>query len=53
MQKTMQTNAAVFRTAETLQEGVKQMQELYKSLSDLKVYYFELFFNQKSNLSSV
>ncbi|PSN31842.1 Succinate dehydrogenase [ubiquinone] flavoprotein subunit [Blattella germanica] len=27
MQKTMQTHAAVFRTADTLQEGVKKMQE--------------------------
>jgi succinate dehydrogenase / fumarate reductase, flavoprotein subunit len=37
MQKTMQEDAAVFRTAETLQSGVKRMGEVWKSLSDLKV----------------
>ncbi|KAJ9595800.1 hypothetical protein L9F63_013044 [Diploptera punctata] len=37
MQKTMQTHAAVFRTADTLQEGVKKMKGLYKQMEDLKV----------------
>ncbi|XP_023715979.1 succinate dehydrogenase [ubiquinone] flavoprotein subunit, mitochondrial isoform X2 [Cryptotermes secundus] len=37
MQKIMQTHAAVFRTAESLQEGVKKLQELYKKLDDLKI----------------
>jgi succinate dehydrogenase / fumarate reductase, flavoprotein subunit len=37
MQKTMQEDAAVFRTAETLQSGVKRMGEVWKSLADLKV----------------
>jgi len=37
MQKTMQTNAAVFRTAETLQEGCRLMSEHYKEMEDLKV----------------
>lgn len=40
MQKCMQTNAAVFRTAETLQEGCKQMDAIYKELKDLKVCFF-------------
>jgi succinate dehydrogenase / fumarate reductase, flavoprotein subunit len=37
MQKTMQEDAAVFRTAETLQSGVKRMGEVWKSMADLKV----------------
>jgi len=37
MQKTMQKDAAVFRTAETLQEGCREMEAIYKDLSDLKV----------------
>ena len=37
MQKTMQEDAAVFRTAETLQSGVKRMGDVWKSLADLKV----------------
>lgn len=45
MQKTMQTHAAVFRTAETLQEGVKKMQGLYKTLDDLKVSDRSLVWN--------
>ena len=45
MQKTMQTHAAVFRTAETLQEGVKKMQGLYKKLDDLKVSDRSLVWN--------
>ncbi|XP_014223391.1 succinate dehydrogenase [ubiquinone] flavoprotein subunit, mitochondrial [Trichogramma pretiosum] len=36
MQKTMQTHAAVFRQADTLQEGCKKMTDLYKKLDDIK-----------------
>ena len=45
MQKTMQEDAAVFRTAETLQSGVKRMGEVWKSLSDLKVHDRSLIWN--------
>jgi succinate dehydrogenase (ubiquinone) flavoprotein subunit len=45
MQKTMQAHAAVFRTAETLQEGVKKMQGLYQKLDDLKVSDHSLVWN--------
>jgi succinate dehydrogenase / fumarate reductase, flavoprotein subunit len=45
MQKIMQTNAAVFRTAETLSEGVKKMTEVYESFNDLKVSDRGLIFN--------
>uniref|UniRef100_A0A481SYG8 Succinate dehydrogenase [ubiquinone] flavoprotein subunit, mitochondrial n=1 Tax=Orthoderella ornata TaxID=444751 RepID=A0A481SYG8_9NEOP len=45
MQKTMQTHAAVFRTAETLREGVDKMQNLYKKLADLKVSDRSLVWN--------
>lgn len=38
MQKTMQTHAAVFRTEETLKEGCSKMSNLYKVLSQLKVF---------------
>ncbi|MGD1935795.1 MAG: succinate dehydrogenase flavoprotein subunit [Candidatus Phaeomarinobacter sp.] len=37
MQKNMQTNCAVFRTGETLEEGVKQMADIYSGLPDIKV----------------
>jgi succinate dehydrogenase / fumarate reductase, flavoprotein subunit len=45
MQKTMQEDAAVFRTAETLQSGVKRMGAVWKSLSDLKVHDRSLIWN--------
>uniref|UniRef100_A0A481SXT9 Succinate dehydrogenase [ubiquinone] flavoprotein subunit, mitochondrial n=1 Tax=Frankliniella cephalica TaxID=407008 RepID=A0A481SXT9_9NEOP len=45
MQKCMQTNAAVFRTAETLQEGCKQMDGIYKELKDLKISDRSLVWN--------
>lgn len=45
MQKTMQTHAAVFRTAETLQEGCKLMEKLYGDLKDLKVSDSSLIWN--------
>ncbi|XP_070573484.1 succinate dehydrogenase [ubiquinone] flavoprotein subunit, mitochondrial-like [Ptychodera flava] len=38
MQKTMQSNAAVFRTGETLEEGVKLIDEIYEGLEDVKLY---------------
>ena len=37
MQKTMQSNAAVFRTGEVLDEGVEQMQKVFASFADVKV----------------
>ncbi len=37
MQRTMQDHAAVFRTSESLKEGVKKMQKVHKSFDDLKV----------------
>ncbi|CDS14431.1 Putative Genomic scaffold, msy_sf_7 [Lichtheimia ramosa] len=37
MQKVMQSDAAVFRTQETLDEGVKKIDEVFKSFSDVKV----------------
>ena len=37
MQKTMQTNCAVFRTGEILQEGVEKLAQVQARLSDIKV----------------
>jgi succinate dehydrogenase / fumarate reductase flavoprotein subunit len=37
MQRAMQANAAVFRTAEVLQEGCRQMAEIAGEMADLKV----------------
>ncbi|XP_035209755.1 succinate dehydrogenase [ubiquinone] flavoprotein subunit, mitochondrial-like [Stegodyphus dumicola] len=37
MQKTMQTHAAVFRTGDSLKEGVKKMSEIFQGQEDLKV----------------
>jgi len=37
MQRIMQEDAAVFRTAETLQSGVRRISELWGALGDLKV----------------
>lgn len=45
MQKTMQTHAAVFRDAQTLQEGCKKMSELYKRMDDLKLSDRSLIWN--------
>ncbi|MGB8818812.1 MAG: succinate dehydrogenase flavoprotein subunit [Rhizobiaceae bacterium] len=45
MQKTMQEDAAVFRTAETLQSGVKRMGDVWTSLSDLKVHDRSMIWN--------
>ena len=45
MQRTMQDHAAVFRTQETLAEGVKKMKEVYDAFDDLKVSDRGLVFN--------
>jgi succinate dehydrogenase / fumarate reductase flavoprotein subunit len=37
MQRTMQNHAAVFRTAESLKEGVVKMQEVFKSFAEVSV----------------
>ena len=37
MQKTMQTHAAVFRTSESLKEGVSKMEKIHESFNDLKI----------------
>ncbi|KAB7627547.1 succinate dehydrogenase flavoprotein subunit [Alkalilimnicola sp. S0819] len=37
MQRTMQSYAAVFRTGESLQQGVSKMEEVYASFSDVKI----------------
>ncbi len=45
MQRTMQADAAVFRTSETLSEGVNKMTEIAGKLSDLKVTDRSLVWN--------
>ena len=45
MQRTMQEDAAVFRTAESLRSGVARMQEVWAGLSDLKVFDRSLIWN--------
>lgn len=42
MQKSMQSHAAVFRTGQVLQEGVKEINNIYKEMSDLKVHIFTI-----------
>ena len=37
MQKTMQADAAVFRTGETMREGIEKMADIWKSFDDVKV----------------
>src|SRR5690606_10452925 len=37
MQRTMQADAAVFRTGETLAEGVRRIREIHASFSDVRV----------------
>jgi succinate dehydrogenase / fumarate reductase flavoprotein subunit len=37
MQRTMQKHAAVFRTGDSMQEGVEKMDEVFASFSDVKV----------------
>ncbi len=45
MQKTMQNHAAVFRTGETLQEGVNLLRATFASLADLKLSDRSLIWN--------
>jgi succinate dehydrogenase / fumarate reductase, flavoprotein subunit len=45
MQKTMQEDAAVFRTAETLQSGVKRMGKVWEGMADLKVHDRSMIWN--------
>ena len=45
MQKIMQNHAAVFRTGETLQEGVELLQKTFATLSDLRVSDRSLVWN--------
>ena len=45
MQRTMQEDAAVFRTSKTLKEGVKKMDAIAAKLSDLKVTDRSLVWN--------
>ncbi|XP_065198806.1 succinate dehydrogenase [ubiquinone] flavoprotein subunit, mitochondrial-like [Sycon ciliatum] len=45
MQKTMQNNAAVFRTGEVLQEGVEKMSKINKDFADVKVFDRGLVWN--------
>lgn len=45
MQKTMQAHAAVFRTADVLQEGCAKMSNLYGKLGDVKVSDRSLIWN--------
>lgn len=45
MQKTMQKDAAVYRTQASLEEGVKKMSEVYASYSDLAIADRGLIFN--------
>ena len=37
MQRVMQTDAAVFRTQETLDDGVKKITEIYKTFDQVSV----------------
>ncbi|MEM7650883.1 MAG: succinate dehydrogenase flavoprotein subunit [Pseudomonadota bacterium] len=45
MQKTMQEHAAVFRTGDVLDEGVKKIDEIYQRKQDLKVSDRSMIFN--------
>jgi succinate dehydrogenase / fumarate reductase flavoprotein subunit len=45
MQRTMQENAAVFRTAEVLQEGVAKMTEVARGMEDIRVTDRSLIWN--------
>ena len=37
MQRTMQNHAAVFRTAESLEEGIEQLEQVFASFADVRV----------------
>eukprot|EP01091_Cochliopodium_minus_P018578 TRINITY_DN756_c0_g1_i1.p1 TRINITY_DN756_c0_g1~~TRINITY_DN756_c0_g1_i1.p1 ORF type:complete len:632 (-),score=198.75 TRINITY_DN756_c0_g1_i1:143-2038(-) len=45
MQRVMQTDAAVFRTGTTLQEGCKKMEDIYQGVHDLKLTDTSLVWN--------
>ncbi|HLI16817.1 MAG TPA: succinate dehydrogenase flavoprotein subunit [Rhodanobacteraceae bacterium] len=45
MQKTMQADAAVFRTAETLREGCRKIDEVYAGFEDIRVTDRSLIWN--------
>ncbi|PZO75569.1 MAG: succinate dehydrogenase flavoprotein subunit [Mesorhizobium amorphae] len=45
MQRAMQEDAAVFRTEETLQQGVRRMKEVWAGLSDIKVFDHSMIWN--------
>ncbi|MFP3942682.1 MAG: FAD-binding protein, partial [Alphaproteobacteria bacterium] len=45
MQRTMQTNCAVFRTAEILEEGQRKIREVYQSVNDIKVVDRSMIWN--------
>ncbi len=45
MQKIMQSHAAVFRTGETLQEGVELLEKTFASMSDVRVTDRSLIWN--------
>ncbi len=45
MQQTMQADAAVFRTGETLQQGVRKIQDVYASFADVRVTDRSLIWN--------
>lgn len=45
LQKSMQTNAAVFRDGPTLQQGCKEFKELFAEMADLKVVDKSLIWN--------
>ncbi|MEO0771889.1 MAG: succinate dehydrogenase flavoprotein subunit [Pseudomonadota bacterium] len=45
MQKTMQADAAVFRTSKTMAEGVEKMDAIAKKLNDVKVTDRSLYWN--------
>jgi succinate dehydrogenase / fumarate reductase flavoprotein subunit len=45
MQRTMQEDAAVFRTGDTLKKGVARMHEVYAARADLKVSDRSLIWN--------
>jgi succinate dehydrogenase / fumarate reductase, flavoprotein subunit len=45
MQKTMQEEAAVFRTQETLEQGCRRISEIWNELPDLKVFDRSMIWN--------
>ncbi|KAI9598412.1 succinate dehydrogenase flavoprotein subunit 1 [Syncephalis fuscata] len=45
MQKVMQRDAAVFRTQESLEEGVQNIDRVFKSFNDVKVYDRSMIWN--------